>query len=146
MVTLPYTVRLAYTNAVNAMLSEKYKEVSGLEIVSENVKNYCIGHWYGAFKIPASTVAVNPGETPKPDKSNTKKDGYIIVSFEEIKSGAPGGTPYLEVDPDRFAQEGADTDFTLPNGKPAKTPELVPAIIYESNLAINQDLEVGGTH
>ena len=145
LVTLPYTVRLAYANAINAMLNGKYLGVTGLEQVSENAKNYCIGHWYGAFKLPATTVAVDPGNTPKLDKSNVKKDGYIIVSFEEIKSES-GGTPYLEVGPERFALDGGDTSFTLPNERPGSVPNLIPAIIYETNVAMNQDAEVGGTH
>ena len=145
LVSLPYQVRLAYANAINAMLNGKYNGVTGLEQVSENAKNYCIGHWYGAFKLPATTVAVDPGSTPKPDKSNIKKDGYIIVSFEGIKSES-GGTPYLEVGPERFALDGGVKNFTLPNEKPGSVPILIPSIIYETDIPANLDAEVGGTH
>lgn len=157
LITLPYSVRLAYTNAVNAMISQKYAGISGLNVVSENIKNYCIGHWYGAFKLPATTVAVPKNDpAPKPDKSNTLKDGYIIVTFEEVHSvkvNEPNEIKYLEVGPERYAQEGADTEFTLPNGKPGNIPSnpvtgvgYIPVAIYETNIAMNQDAEVGGTH
>ena len=157
LVTLPYQVRLAYANAVNAMLNGKYQDVkAGLDKVSENAKNYCIGHWYGAFKLPATTVAVDPGSTPKPDKSNVKKNGYIIVSFEDIKSKSGSDeTPYLEAGPERFALDEnyknfkvdeSYKNFTLPNGKTANVDNFIPAIIYETDIPANLDAEVGGTH
>jgi len=162
-IKLPYSVRLAYTNAVNAMLSQKYAGVTGLEVVSNNAKNYCIGHWYGAYKLPATTVAVEPGVTPKPDKSNTKKNGYIIVVFENVHSNkgtpGPGEKDYLKTDPDQYKSEGANIKnnypFDLPNGNPAYVPNpqlgvpepnYIPAIIYETDIAANQDAEIAGTH
>ena len=156
LIKLPYNVRLAYNNAINAMLTQKYAGISGLNVVSENIKNYCIGHWYGAFKLPATTVAVDPGVTPTPNKSNTLKDGYIIVTFEEVhsvKGNEPNEEKYLKVGPERYKQENADTQFTLPNGNTGNIPSdpvtgigYIPAVIYETNIAANQDAEIGGTH
>ena len=149
-ITLPYSVRLAYINAITAMKNEKYAGIDNLTVIPENVKDYSIGHWYGAYRLPASTVAVDPGVTPQPDKSNTKKDGYIIVTFEDVKSNTIDGTDYLEVGPERYKQEGLDTTFTLPNGEevslPNPDPNPIPAIIYETDFRANNDYELGGTH
>lgn len=150
-ITLPYQTRLAYSKALETLnnnsinnFREKYK-LSSLPNVPGT--DYCIGHWYGAIRLPNSTIAVDKGTTPNPDGSNKLQKGYILVTFEKVTTGDPNGEDYLEHPPvDDSVPVPPAQDPRLPNGNtfPAPDPNI-PVVIYEL-IPDRMDYEVGGTH
>ena len=166
MINLPYITRLAYVQAIESLKTDKYVGLTtynhNLEIATAGLPNvdgtdYCVGHWYGAMRLPSTTIAVEKTKiTPPKTKDEGLKDGYIIVAFEDVNSVSkkPDGTPvdYLEYAPIRYDLELPENqEFELPNGNEAEIPDnnpnnpIIPAIIYEL-VADRIDYETGGTH
>lgn len=85
---LPHSLRLCYNNFaeyVNALYGKGSTEssISSNAGTRDNVIG-SVGHWWAGYRLPASTIAVKTGETPKADKSNALKNGYILVKFNII--------------------------------------------------------------
>ncbi|MBO5141556.1 MAG: hypothetical protein J6C46_00920, partial [Clostridia bacterium] len=103
--------RLVYQRAIEA-LDEKY----GMELPKVAGTDYCIGHWYGALRLPGTTTTNpdNPGED----------DGYIIVTLDDVISEIDNPDPtkppisYLETDPESINYDNdGDGDPEDPDGK-----------------------------
>ena len=123
-----------------------------------------VGHWYAAYRLPSSTVAVKPGTTAKQIMTNPnviKKNGYILVKFDIV--GKNGDEDYLRyTGPESIMEPGtyeddkkwqdpdgdpnpSDQPVTLPNGKPEDIPDGT-VILFETDWRANNDSEVIGTH
>jgi hypothetical protein len=161
----------AIANDANGGLSYstgKYDQVNnGRDTVIASV-----GHWYAAYRLPSSTIAVPPGKTPKDFMKNPnliKKNGYILVKFDIV--GKNGDEDYLRytgpesiMEPGEYEKnpDGSDKQWQdpgpdnpnrpnpeqpvkLPNDKPGKVPDGT-VILFETDWRANNDSEVIGTH
>lgn len=159
----------AISNDANGGLSYstgKYDKVTnGRDTVIASV-----GHWYAAYRLPSSTIAVPKGTTVKQILANpdiAKKNGYILIKFDII--GKDGDDDYLrytgpeslagtyEKDEDGNEQKWQDPEtgkpdsnspnqkVDLPNGNPGVIPDGI-VILFETDLRANDDYEVVGTH
>ena len=125
-----------------------------------------VGHWYAAYRLPSSTVAVKPGTTAKQIMTNPnviKKNGYILVKFDIV--GKNGDEDYLRyTGPESIMEPGTFEDdrkwqdpsgnpdptnpnqpVQLPNNKPGTIPDGT-VILFETDWRANNDSEVIGTH
>ncbi len=159
----------AISNDANGGLSYstgKYDKVTnGRDTVIASV-----GHWYAAYRLPSSTIAVPKGTTVKQILANpniAKKNGYILIKFDLIAKD--GNEDYLrytgpeslagtyEKDDDGNEQKWQDPEtgnpdptspnqtVELPNGNPGVVPDGI-VILFETDLRANDDYEVVGTH
>ena len=144
-ITLPYATRLSYQKAIET-LANKYGLGSALPNVSGT--DYCIGHWYGAMRLPSTTVAVpDGGNAPLANGNGKLENGYIIVAFDDVMS-ANGTENYLE-----YVPTDVNMDVKLPNGGSTIIPDNpsnvndggIPVVIYEM-IADKIDYESAGTH
>lgn len=189
--SLPGKLRLTYNNfaeyinklygkSENAIIVDAANRLSYSTAGFEKVKTgkdvviASVGHWYAAYRLPSSTIAVPVGTTPQQIVSNPgiiKRDGYILVKFDIV--GNSGNTDYLRyTGPESLAEGEAGTyikdqngneqkwqdpvtgnpdpeDPTkpaiLPNGNPARIPDGA-TIIFETELKASNDYETEGTH
>ena len=123
-IKLPYDTRLGYYRIIDELKTK----LGLVDLPDRPGTNYCIGHWYGSFELPSSTIVVEKGETPTTDGSNKITEGYIIVGFDDIISES-GPDDYLQYIP-------TDFDIKLPDGTDVNTEEfpddeITPGIIYE---------------
>ena len=108
-------------------------------------------HWYGEYKLPATTEY---GET----------DGFYIVCFR-VSSLDEAGNSYLKYENqlllnNQWKNENgskSEVEIRLPNVI-GQTKEAItkiniesnggyyPVAIYQSNISVNNDYEIAGTH
>lgn len=174
---LPHDLRLCYNNfdeyvgklygknaTKNSIINDATKVTYADETNGgENIVIGSVGHWFAGYRLPASTIAVDPGTKVTPSNVNSVKkvDGYILVkmniktnyqSWSYLKYTGPEGlnenanipTPDWEktYDPSNPSNH---QDITLPNGNPADVPNGT-IIIYDSDLRSTNDAETSGTH
>lgn len=133
--------------------------------------------WYGEIYLPSSTI-VALKDTPLDEVINGDgriKDGYLIITFENIITRFDDESTYLQysigrdtdgvkfspndsgnlVSPAIMHNEKTDNDgqtlkntIALPNGKTftAYLETDAPIIIYDVSLRANDDYETTGTH
>ena len=131
-----------------------------------------VGHWYAAYRLPSSTIAVPKGVTANQIMRNpdiVKKNGYILVKFDII--GKNGDDDYLRytgpesiMEPGNYDKNPDGTDkqwqdpttgnpdptspnqpVNLPNDKKGIIPDGI-TILFETDFKANNDYEVIGTH
>lgn len=175
---LPHDLRLCYNNfdeyvgklygknaTKNSIISDAAMKTSYTDETSggENIVIGSVGHWFAGYRLPASTIAVEPGTKVTPSNANSikKSNGYILVkmniktkyeNWDYLKYTGPEGlnesanitTPDWEktYDPNNSSNH---QDVILPNGKPADVPNGT-IIIYDSDLRSTNDAESTGTH
>lgn len=158
------------TDAVNGHLySEPW---NGLTNDGKNTVIGSVGHWYAGYRLPSSTVAVDPGTTREQILNNNsliKKDGYILVRFkirtkynefdyleylgpESINESIGDNTGEFVKDgevnlkwPDGAKTPPVTQEIILPNDKPANVPVGTVAI-FETDHRATSDFESVGTH
>ncbi len=120
---------------------------------NQNLIKNSAGHWYGEFYVPASTIVVNKANATKNEAmTNQLKTGYLIVSFESIKTAKDGtGEGYLSyAKPDgntMWQQESTKQTIKLPNNNTATVNTSGTCMaIYQVGLKANNDYEIEGTH
>ena len=130
----------------------------------KNIVIGSVGHWFVGYRLPASTIAVDPDTKVTPSNVNSVKkvDGYILVKMNiktnyqnesYLKYTGPEGLNENANVPDPDWEKGYDDpsnpsnhqDITLPNGNPAAVPNGT-IIIYDSDLRSTNDAETSGTH
>ncbi len=171
---LPHDLRLCYNNFAeyvgklygsnstkasivgNAASTSYANETGG----GENIVIGSVGHWFAGYRLPSSTVAVDPGTTVTSANMDSvkKKDGYILVRMV-IKSKFDSWDYLQYIGPEALNENGEVTspnpkeDWTkpiikqaiLPNGKPANVPGGT-IVIYDADLRSSNDYESAGTH
>ncbi len=154
-ITMPMSLRMSYNN-IQKYLNEKtygtndkttlLKTIAKSNVTEDMVIN-STGHWYGEYRLPASTLAIEKGKIANAN-SNFLKNGYIIVQFD-IESNYQSWR-YLSYDkPEsntQWEKENAQTTIALPNGKNITIPGNGTSIIYEANQRASNDYESSGTH
>jgi hypothetical protein len=110
--------------------------------------------WHGVHQLPNTTVAVRPGQTPNPDRSNLLQRDWVLVV--EFVFDLQGPAWHLRVDEPLHPVGTARIrlrDRSSPPGSPPtqdwwEIPNLPPAtvIIYDLTLNSTDDLVTGGTH
>lgn len=144
----------------NGNINKFVEEAKASEFVEDekSIRNSA-GHWYGEFYLPASTKVVLGSDATSLDLLNGAKniqtDGYIVVTFDEIKTMS-NDMNYLSYsmpeEASRWEKEGATYEpyeITLPNGVKIHIPNIVRGTamaIYETSLRANDDYETEGTH
>lgn len=154
-ITLPMALRMSYNGISDYLAQNFYGTTNAATFLSTltkaNVKEddviNAIGHWYGEYRLPSSTLVVPKGEVANAN-SNFLKDGYIIVQFainsnyqnwEYLSYDRPNGNT-------QWQKENATSTVTLPNGKTVTLNGTGNVIIYEAGLKANNDYESSGTH
>jgi hypothetical protein len=105
-----------------------------------------VGHWYAAYTLPTTTVAVPRGENPNTNPSSVLRNGYISVSFNIMTKKDDSSYliytgPKAEYDPDgttpeqvliewNFVAGGSEEGggYTKGNKRASKAPDGNPAI------------------
>ena len=148
--TIPHVLRMAYDNfaeyvdkglyktskeniAAHALSTKNASDVNGYfgnETGADRVIG-SVGHWYGAYNLPVSTVAVEPGKDPNTNPEAIKRNGYIIVNLglmsEDISEDTNGEDYLLYTGPkfefDTYLDEGTDIEWptVIPD-----VPEPIP--------------------
>lgn len=131
-----------------------------------------VGHWYAGYRLPSSTIAVEPGTTPRQIMNNpniAKKNGYILVKFDIVGKNSdddylrytgpesitepgqydknPDGSDKKWQDPETGEPDPVSPtqEIGLPNGKPGIVPDGI-VILFETDMKANNDYEVIGSH
>lgn len=166
---IPLELRLTYNNfaeyinklygktAVESTISRdaagrlSYSDTYGGKVVDgKDSVIASVGHWYGRYRLPSSTIATPKGTTVAQITANpglAKKDGYITVRFDSV--GKDLANNYLRyIGPEATSTDDQLTrweNVTLPNGKPAQVPGN-SLVMFETDLRANNDYESAGTH
>lgn len=148
--TIPHVLRMAYDNfaeyvdkglyktskeniAAHALSTKNASDVNGYfgNETGEDRVIGSVGHWYGAYNLPVSTVAVEPGKDPNTNPEAIKRNGYIIVNLglmsEDISEDTNGEDYLLYTGPkfefDTYLDEGTDIEWptVIPD-----VPEPIP--------------------
>ncbi len=154
-ITLPMALRMSYNNISNYLAQNFYGTTDYSNFLSTltrgNVNEddviHPIGHWYGEYRLPSSTLAVPKGEVADAN-SNFLKNGYIIVQFD-IQSNYQDWAYLSYNKPDgntQWQKEEMNSTITLPNGNTVTLSGPGNVIIYEAGLKANNDYESTGTH
>lgn len=154
-IVMPMSLRMSYNNIPTYMAINLYGTSSkntflqtiAKSKVTEDMVINSVGHWYGEYRLPSSTMAIEKGKTANAS-SNFLKDGYIIVQFD-IESNYQNWSYLSYSKPDsntQWQKEGTSTSVTLPNGNEITIPGTGTAIVYEANQRANNDYESSGTH
>lgn len=154
-IVMPMSLRMSYNNVPTYLAINLYgtnnkntflQTIAKSKVTEDMVIN-SVGHWYGEYRLPASTLAIEKGKTANAN-SNFLKNGYIIVQFG-IESNYQSWSYLSYNKPNNSTQwqkEGSTTSVTLPNGNTVNIPGTGTAIVYEANQRANNDYESTGTH